>query len=64
MSTVGNDAFEKQQQIVEAAIRASVKRFIPYDFGIDTTLLEVQNYLLVVMKFVKFLESKEKEGLS
>ncbi|OAL42980.1 NAD(P)-binding protein [Pyrenochaeta sp. DS3sAY3a] len=68
VSTVGNDAFEKQQQIVEAAIRAGVKRFIPSEFGIDTTKSEVQNYLPVVMaskrKFVEFLESKEKEGLS
>ncbi|KAF2014362.1 NmrA-like family protein [Aaosphaeria arxii CBS 175.79] len=68
VSTVGNDGFEHQQKIVEAAIKAGVKRFIPSEFGIDTTRADVQAHLPIVMaskrKFVEFLQSKEKEGLS
>ncbi|KAI9736307.1 MAG: hypothetical protein M1834_001193 [Cirrosporium novae-zelandiae] len=38
VSTVGTPAFEGQKLIIDAAIAANVKRFIPSEFGSDTKL--------------------------
>jgi len=37
ISTVGGGAFDDQTTIVDAAVEAGVKRFIPSEFGVDTT---------------------------
>ena len=36
VSTLGGSAFEVQSRAIEVAVRSSVKRFIPSEFGIDT----------------------------
>jgi len=37
ISTVGGGAFDSQTTIVDAAVEAGVKRFVPSEFGVDTT---------------------------
>ncbi|KAF2964794.1 hypothetical protein GQX73_g8778 [Xylaria multiplex] len=37
VSTLGAPAFSKQLNLVEAAVKANVKRFLPSEFGSDTT---------------------------
>jgi uncharacterized protein YbjT (DUF2867 family) len=40
VSTLATAALGQQQTIVDAAIKAGVKRFIPSEFGMDTTTIE------------------------
>jgi len=37
ISTVGGGAFDAQTHLVDAAVEAGVKRFVPSEFGVDTT---------------------------
>lgn len=68
IATVGNGAFDHLKKIVDAAVRAGVKRFIPSEFGIDTKDPEVIEFLPAVFgskrKVIEYLESKQDEGLS
>ena len=67
ISLLGNEAFQEQQKIAEAAIKAGVKRFIPSEFGInsaDQRLLDIVPLLTVKKDLVKYLQSKEGEGMT
>ncbi len=39
VSTIATAALGQQQAIVDAAVKAGVKRFIPSEFGMDTTTI-------------------------
>ncbi|KAB2573674.1 uncharacterized protein LTHEOB_9291 [Lasiodiplodia theobromae] len=62
VSLVGTPAFGAQQTIIDAAIAAGVKRFIPSEFGSDTSSAEVVSlvpFLGGKRKVVEYLQSKE-----
>ncbi|KAF2762422.1 NAD(P)-binding protein [Pseudovirgaria hyperparasitica] len=62
VSLVSGDGFADQVKIVDAAIAAGVKRFIPSDFGSDTTnpkAVEAVPIFHHKRQVVQYLESKE-----
>ncbi|KAF2839975.1 isoflavone reductase family protein [Patellaria atrata CBS 101060] len=70
VSAVGHVGFESQFTFIDAAVAAGVKRFIPSEFGSDTTnkglqqLLAPANGATAKLEAVEYLKSKEKDGLS
>jgi len=67
LSVVGVGGFAEQTKIIDAAVKAGVRRFIPSEFGSDTT--EAQHIKLVPFfagkkQVVDYLKSKEAEGMS
>lgn len=54
--------FDEQKKIIDAAVEAGVKRFIPAEFGIDTSkekTVEVVTFLKVKPQIVQYLKSIE-----
>ncbi|PLB45043.1 NmrA-like family protein [Aspergillus steynii IBT 23096] len=67
ISTVGAAGFAEQQKLVDAALRAGVKRFIPSEFSANN---QNENVLKLLPLFgqktelLKYLKTKESEGLT
>lgn len=58
---------EKHKRVIDAAIKAGVKRVIPGEFGSDTTKKELVDAVPIFatkVEVVKYLQSKEDTGLS
>ncbi|KAL6693822.1 hypothetical protein J3F84DRAFT_401030 [Trichoderma pleuroticola] len=52
--------FEEQKNIIDAAVEAGVKRFIPAEFGIDTSkekVVEIVTFLRVKPQIIQYLRS-------
>lgn len=68
VNTVPVVHFEDQQQIIDAAIAAKVKRFLPNEFGVDNSAEGVGEvataYFKVKREVVAYLRQKQAEGLS
>ncbi|XRM47135.1 hypothetical protein ABZX51_010135 [Aspergillus tubingensis] len=64
VSTVSAEAIEGQTILIDAAITAGVKRFIPSDFGTVTTNPKVEGYPLYssMAKIQKYLREKSAGG--
>ncbi|KAF2815515.1 NAD(P)-binding protein [Mytilinidion resinicola] len=63
----GVEGFRDQARIIDAAIAAGVKRFIPSEFGSDTTSPEVLNIVPAFgpkVETIDYLKSKESEAFS
>jgi hypothetical protein len=67
VSAVGPAGFLEQKVFVDAAVKASVKRFIPSEFS-SSTLNDVARQLVPVFEYKKqvldYLKEKEATGLS
>ncbi|GME41819.1 hypothetical protein GTA08_BOTSDO10494 [Neofusicoccum parvum] len=62
VSIVSAEGHEGQKTVIDAAISAGVKRFIPSDFGSDTSKAEVLDavpFLIEKRKIVDYLRTKE-----
>ena len=68
VSTIATASAVQQQSIVDTAIKAGVKRFVPSEFGSDTLNEEAMAILPQYFKgkkeTVDYLKKKEKEGLT
>ena len=68
VSTIATAEAFKQQAIIDAAIKAGVKRFVPSEFGSDTLIDKavaiLPQYFEGKTKTVEYLKSKEKDGLT
>ncbi|KAL4732169.1 hypothetical protein ACLX1H_001177 [Fusarium chlamydosporum] len=67
ISTLGVEGFDQQQKIVDAAVRARVKRFLPSEFSSsieDPAVLELMPLFQVKKNLIEYLKSKEKDGLT
>ncbi|KZF22473.1 NAD(P)-binding protein [Xylona heveae TC161] len=67
VSTVGGIALSDQKKIIDAAIEAGVKRFIPSEFGSniwDKKTLELVPVFGKKKDVVEYLRSKESDGLT
>lgn len=67
VSLVGASALGDQHKLVDAAVKAGVKRFVPSEYGADTSNKEVQAKVPIFgpkTATVAHLRSKEKDGLS
>lgn len=54
--------FDEQKNIIDAAVEAGVKRFIPAEFGIDTSkekAVEIMTFLRVKPQIINYLRSIE-----
>ena len=64
VSLVAGHAIPTQTKLIDAAIAAGVKRFIPSEFGCDTSdprLLEAVPIFKAKVEVQKYLKNKEKE---
>lgn len=67
VSTIATFSTDEQFKIVDAAIKAKVRRFLPSEFGVDTSLPNVIEALPPAkpkVDTVAYLKSKESTGLS
>jgi saccharopine dehydrogenase-like NADP-dependent oxidoreductase len=68
ISTIQTASIKQQETIIDAAIKAGVKRFVPSEFGSDTlnekSVAVIPQYFAGKISTVKYLEEKEKEGLT
>jgi hypothetical protein len=67
ISIVGNEGFADQAKIIDAAIAAGVKRFIPSEFGSDTanpTVREIVPVFNGKKQVVDYLKTKESATFS
>jgi len=68
ISTIATVGARYQKTIIDMAIKAGVKRFVPSDFGSDTTnknaIALIPQYFKGKMETVEYLKGKEKEGLT
>ena len=67
VSTIATFSTQEQAKMINAAIAAGVKRFIPSEYGIDTSDPVLQEHLPVVkgkQDTVQYLKDKESSGLS
>jgi len=67
ISIVGNEGFAEQAKIIDAAVRAGVKRFIPSEFGSDTASETVRGIVPIFngkKQVVDYLKSKESDTFS
>ncbi|KAL6895089.1 hypothetical protein GGI43DRAFT_429196 [Trichoderma evansii] len=66
VSTVGGGGLKQQQQVIDAAVRAGVKRFIPSEYGIDVChpkAIEIVPFFAGKKQINDYLRSKQGEGL-
>ena len=64
---VGPTGFDDQKRLIDLAIKADVKRFLPSEFSIHTSSRVVRDVMpLFNAKWstIEYLRQKEKEGLS
>ncbi|UKZ83927.1 hypothetical protein TrVFT333_011742 [Trichoderma virens FT-333] len=62
VNTITMPDFEEQKNIIDAAVDAGVKRFIPAEFGIDTSkekTVEIMTFLRVKPQIIHYLRSIE-----
>ncbi|KAL7942781.1 hypothetical protein V8C42DRAFT_330358 [Trichoderma barbatum] len=62
INTITMPSFEEQKAIIDAAVEAGVKRFIPAEFGIDTSkekVIEIVPFLGVKPQIIEYLRSIE-----
>ncbi|KAK6540433.1 hypothetical protein TWF694_009228 [Orbilia ellipsospora] len=67
ISAVGATAFGEQKKLVDAALRAGVKRFIPSEFSVSSqnqAVLQLLPLFAQKKELVDYLRSKESEGLT
>ncbi|KFY93550.1 hypothetical protein V500_03663 [Pseudogymnoascus sp. VKM F-4518 (FW-2643)] len=67
VSTIATFSTHQQVSIIDAAISAGVKRFIPSEYGVDTSLPHIADLLppaLPKQHTIEYLRSKETSGLS
>ncbi|KAJ5114755.1 NmrA-like family protein [Penicillium alfredii] len=67
ISAVGATAFGEQKKIVDAAIRAGVKRFIPSEFSASSqneAVLQLLPLFGQKKELIEYLKTKESEGLT
>ncbi|KAK9321577.1 isoflavone reductase [Lipomyces orientalis] len=67
VSAIATFSVAEQKTAIDAAVAANVKRFIPSEFGGDTSLPgteEFAPFAIEKQKMVKYLKTKETEGLS
>lgn len=68
ISTIATASAVQQQTIIDAAIKAGVKRFVPSEFGSDTrndkAMAILPQYFKGKKETVEYLKEKEKEGLT
>ncbi|KAL2678683.1 hypothetical protein Neosp_009434 [[Neocosmospora] mangrovei] len=64
ISTIGTLALPAQLMLIDAAVSANVKRFIPSEFGVDTRLVtgtNVEPLLAGKIKVVEYLKEKAQQ---
>lgn len=67
VSTIATFSTGQQASIVNAAVNAGVRRFIPSEYGVDTSLPQVKDVLSIAMpkqRTIELLKTKEASGLS
>lgn len=67
ISTMATASVKQQGVIIDAAIKAGVKRFVPSEFGSETNekaVAVIPQYFHDKVEAVKYLRRKEKEGLT
>ncbi|KAF5675771.1 hypothetical protein FHETE_2374 [Fusarium heterosporum] len=67
ISALGIEGFAQQQKIVDAAVSAGVKRFLPSEFSSsseDPVVLQLVPLFEQKKNLIEYLKSKEKDGLS
>ncbi|KAI0855969.1 hypothetical protein F4860DRAFT_494611 [Xylaria cubensis] len=67
VSTISTMNVQQQVRIIDAAVAANVKRFIPSDFGSDSSVEgeeHVTGFLKDKQEVVRYLRTKEADGLS
>jgi hypothetical protein len=67
LSLISTVDVSQQETIIDAAVAAGVKRFLPSEFGSDTSvenLTEVSPVLAPKQEVVRYLRTKEAAGLS
>lgn len=61
ISTIGTLAVSAQLALIDAAVSADVKRFIPSEFGVDTRLVagtKLESLLVGKIKVIEYLKEK------
>jgi uncharacterized protein YbjT (DUF2867 family) len=67
ISAIATFSTHQQASIIDAAIAAGGKRFIPSEYGVDTSLPQISELLSATVAkrdTIKYLKSKESSGLS
>lgn len=68
VSTIATASTVRQRAIVDTAIKAGVRRFVPSEFGSDTqnqkAVAILPQYFKGKVETVEYLKEKEKEGLT
>ena len=68
ISTIATSGAGQQKAIIDAAIKAGVKRFVPSEFGSDTrnekAMAILPQYFKGKAETVEYLKEKEKEGMT
>ena len=68
ISSIARASMERQKAIIDAAVKAGVKRFVPSDFGGDLHNVKaaalLPQYFEGKLETRKYLKEKEKDGLT
>ncbi|KAK0756016.1 hypothetical protein N5P37_011389 [Trichoderma harzianum] len=67
VSTISGSGLKEQQKIIDAAILAGVKRFIPSEYGIDVChpkAMEIVPFFSQKQQINAYLRSKESQGIT
>jgi NmrA-like family len=67
ISVIGGTGFGGQKNIIDAAVKAGVKRFFPSEFGINgrsNAVRELTPFFAVKQEILDYLVKKEKDGLT
>ncbi|KAJ5116221.1 hypothetical protein N7456_000569 [Penicillium angulare] len=67
ISAIGGMGVADQKKIVDAALRAGIKRFIPSEFSVDSlneAVLQLLPVFQVKKDLIEYLKTKENEGLT
>ncbi|QYT05036.1 NmrA domain-containing protein [Trichoderma simmonsii] len=67
VSTISGSGLKEQQKIIDAAILAGVKRFIPSEYGIDVChpkAMEIVPFFNQKQQINAYLRSKESQGIT
>jgi uncharacterized protein YbjT (DUF2867 family) len=67
VSAIATYSTTQQKAIIDAAVEAGVKRFLPSEYGVDTSRPEIYDFLppaIMKQEVVEYLKTKEADGLS
>lgn len=67
VSTISTSSLTEQKRVIDAAVEAGVKRFIPSEFGWDTSgdvAMEIAPCMVMKKDPVAYLREKERTGMS